>query len=542
MKRRRLSWLVTGVVAGAFVPLVVLAELAWSRQLGANPIATILNQLGFVAMVLLIGSLACTPLKIVTGWRWPIRIRKPLGVMGFVYALLHFLTYIGLDRLFSFKTVWQDISRRPFIIIGFTALMMLVPLAATSTASASHRLGKNWKRLHRMAYVILPLVIIHFTMRMKADIHQPVAYGAVLAVLLATRVVAAAIKRKNAPAWDGYRMFKVVKKEPEPGQVCSFYLEPSDGKKLPPYKPGQYLTMKVDVGGADDSVIRCYSLSRRPDSDRYRISVKRIPFGTASNYLHDQIVEGTVIEVKAPKGKFFVKSSSRRPVVLIGGGIGVTPLLAMLDVLTVSGARGAIYFFFGVRNSSEHCFRDQLTDIASRNSGVKFHVCYSSPLPEDRVGIDCHSTGHVTAALLKEMLPSLDCDFYVCGPPSMMAQLKADLAVAGVPAKNFHVEAFGVTQVKRAVGPGAVAQRFVVSFELSGKTLEWDTKYGSLLEFAEANGIEIEFGCRSGNCGSCEVEINSGEVEYLVDPGAALEEGVCLTCVTVPKMSLSLEA
>ena len=541
MKRRHFPWLVPGVVAGSFVPLVVLSELAWSRQLGANPIEVILNQLGFVAMVLLLSSLACTPLKRITGWKWLIRLRKPLGVMGFVYALLHFLTYIGLDRFFNFGTLWQDISKRPFVILGFTALMMLFPLAATSTADASRRLGKNWKRIHRIAYVIPILVIIHFTMRMKADIQQPLIYGAVLAVLLGTRVAVAAINRRNAPAWDGYRQFKVVKKEPEPGRVCSFYLEPLDGKKLPPYKPGQYLTFKVDLGGSDDSVIRCYSMSQRPNPDWYRISIKRIPSGTASIFFHDRIMEGTVVDVKAPKGRFFVKSAAR-PLVLIGGGIGVTPLLAMLDAFTASDARGDIFFCFGVRNSTEHCFRDQLTAIASRNRGVKFHICYSSPLPEDRAGIDYNSTGHITAELLAEVLPGLDCDFYVCGPPPMMAQLKADLADSGVPAERFHIESFGSTPVKRPAGADSVNERFVVSFELSGKTLVWDTKYGSLLEFAEANGIEIEFGCRTGNCGSCEVEVNSGEVEYLLDPGAVTEEGVCLTCVTVPKMSLSIEA
>lgn len=542
MKKKRLSWLASGVVAGAFVPVVVLVELAGGRQLGANPISIILNQLGFVALVLLVGSLACTPLKMVSGWKWPIRIRKPLGVMGFLYALLHFLVYIGLDQLFNFKTILQDISQRPFIMIGFAALLMLVPLAATSTNNASRRLGKNWKRLHRLAYLISPLAVIHFTMRMKAHLEQPLVYGGVVAVLYTARVLNAALKRRNAPAWEGYRKFTVAKKEFEPGQVCSFYLEGLEAKKLPSYRPGQYLTLKIDPGEPHGSVIRCYSLSARPDPTRYRISVKRVPSGIASNFFHDRVSEGALIEVKAPKGKFFVKSASRRPVVLIGGGIGVTPVLAMLDAITASGTRRPIYFFFGVRNSNEHCFREQLADISSRNNGVKFHICYSSPLPEDRVGIDCHSIGHISVELLKKVFPGLDCDFYVCGPASMMAQLKADLEAAGTPGKNIHMEAFGAGSVKRMMGPGGAVERFIVAFELSGKTLEWEPKYGNLLEFAEANGIEIECGCRAGNCGSCEVEISSGEVEYLTEPGAVPDEGACLLCVAAPKTDLSLKA
>ncbi len=298
--------------------------------------------------------------------------------------------------------------------------------------------------------------------------------------------------------------------------------------------------MGMAIPGAA-SVIRCYSLSSRPDPNRYRISVKRLPSGIASNFLHDRISEGSIIDVKAPKGKFFVRSTSRRPVVLVGGGVGVTPVLAMLDAHAASGSRRPTYLFFGVRNSSEHCFREQLTMIASRNN-VNVHVCYSSPLPEDRIGIDCHSTGHVSVELLKEVFPSLDCDFYVCGPASMMAQLKEDLGAAGVPAKNFHMEAFGAGSVKKITSMGASAERFVVAFELSGKTLEWEPRYSNLLELAEANGIEIECGCRAGNCGSCEVEILSGEVEYVVEPGAVPDEGACLLCVTVPRTDLSLNA
>lgn len=541
MAKKRLLWLTPGVVAGSFAPLAVLMELAWRRRLGADPISIILNQLGFVALVLLTASLACTPLKRATGWKWPIRIRKPLGLMGFVYGLLHFLFYVGVDQLFHWKTIVEDISKRPFIMVGFATLLLLVPLAATSTNRASRRLGKNWKRLHRLVYLIAPLAVIHFFMRMKADKQQPVIYGAVVAGLLAARFVDAAIKRWNAPAWDGYRRLQVARKEFEPGQVCSFYLEAPDGKKLPSYKPGQYVTLKIDPGGANGSIVRCYSLSARPDPSRYRVSIKRVASGIASNFLCDQISEGALIEVKAPKGKFFVKSASRRPVVLIGGGIGVTPVLSMLDALTASGARRDLYFFWGVRNSREHFFRKQVTEIASRKIGVQVHVCYSSPLPEDRVGVDCHSTGHISVDLLKEALPSLDCDFYVCGPASMMAQIKADLGAAGVSAGNFHMEAFGAGSVKKVAGPGMAGQ-FLVAFELSGKTVQWAPEYGNLLELAEANGIEIECGCRAGNCGSCEVEISSGEVEYLVEPGAATDEDVCLLCVTVPKTDLSLKA
>lgn len=191
---KKLSWLVPAVVCGGLTPLFALIILAARGDLGANPIATALNQLGLVAMILLIASLACTPLKIVAGLTWPLRIRKSLGLLGFFYACLHMLTYVALDQLFDLRAIWSDVTERPFIIVGVIAFLLLIPLAVTSTAASARRMGRNWKKLHFLAYVIAPLVIVHFTMRMKSDITQPMAYGAILAVLLLVRVVA---RRRN---------------------------------------------------------------------------------------------------------------------------------------------------------------------------------------------------------------------------------------------------------------------------------------------------------------------------------------------------------
>lgn len=547
--KKNLSWLLPGVLAGTLVPLVVLLELFGRGALGANPISTLLNQFGLIAMVLLIASLACTPLQFISGWKWPVSLRKSLGLMGFFYASLHFLTYIGLDQLFNFKTIWEEVSQRPFILLGFTAFLLLMPLAATSTARAARRLGRNWQKLHYLVYLISPLVIIHFTMRMKADIKQPLLYGAVLSILLLTRVAARVVKQWRAPAWAGFRKFKVVKREPETGQVCSYYLAPLDGKKIPPYKPGQYLTFKLYAGGPSQAVIRCYSLSDRHTAGYYRISVKRVPpagpdlpAGLASNYLHDRVRVNDILEVKAPSGRFVLKRAGRRPIVLIGGGIGVTPVLAMLSDLALSGTRREVFFFLGVRNSGDHCFREQLRRIASQNPRIRVRVCYSNPLPVDRLGLDYDYAGRISVALLHEILPSLHCDFYVCGPAAMMAQLKTGLGEAGVPAQNFRMEAFGAASLQKVVSSAVAGGKVNVTFEKSGATVAWDPASGTLLECAEAHGIAIDCGCRAGNCGTCAVAINSGEVDYTAEPGAVPEEGTCLACIAVPLSDLNVEA
>lgn len=183
-----MKWLKQGVFIGGLVPLVVIIRAGATGSLGANPISTMLNQFGYVAMIFLIASLSCTPIKVRTGWTWPLRLRKMLGLFGFYYASLHLLTYVGLDQLFDFETIVEDITARPFIIVGAVAFTLLIPLAATSRPRSVRRLGKNWARLHALVYVIAPLVIVHFYMRMKADVTQPVIYGVIVGILLLMRI------------------------------------------------------------------------------------------------------------------------------------------------------------------------------------------------------------------------------------------------------------------------------------------------------------------------------------------------------------------
>ena len=186
----KLDWLVPAVVTGSLLPYGWLAYQAWRGGLGANPIATGLNQLGLLALIFLLSSLACTPLKQLFGIKWPLRIRKTLGLFGFYTALTHFFVYFALDQVLNVSAVLEDIVKRPFISIGAAALLILTPLALTSTKKALQRLGpKRWKRLHRLAYLAAGLGVIHYYMRVKQDAREPLIYAAVLAVLLAVRLV-----------------------------------------------------------------------------------------------------------------------------------------------------------------------------------------------------------------------------------------------------------------------------------------------------------------------------------------------------------------
>lgn len=164
--------------------------MAIRGELGANPISTALNQLGLLALVFLLASLSATPLNAFLGWTWTIRIRRMLGLFAFFYASVHFLTYAGLDQLLNFKAIVEDITKRPFITVGFAALLLLIPLALTSTNAMVRRLGfVRWKRLHRLVYLAAGLGIVHFIWRVKKDLSQPLLYAAWLGILLGVRAV-----------------------------------------------------------------------------------------------------------------------------------------------------------------------------------------------------------------------------------------------------------------------------------------------------------------------------------------------------------------
>lgn len=186
---RRDAWLKPGVLIGGLVPLFALLLGAVRGTLGANPIAEVLNQLGLVALIFLIASLAATPLKSVFGITEVLRVRRMLGLFAFFYASLHFLTYLLLDRLGELDTLLEDIVKRPFITVGFVAWLLLVPLAVTSTKGMIKRLGgKRWQRLHQLSYLVGVLAVVHFLWRVKKDASEPIAYGLVLGILLVVRL------------------------------------------------------------------------------------------------------------------------------------------------------------------------------------------------------------------------------------------------------------------------------------------------------------------------------------------------------------------
>lgn len=356
-------------------------------------------------------------------------------------------------------------------------------------------------------------------------------------------------------AWGGWRKFRVARKEFENEEqtICSFYFEPHDGKPVPTFEPGQYLTFQAKPPDQEKPLVRCYSLSVAPHAPMYRVSIRRVPPprgtdfppGRMSSYFHEHVNEGDILDLKAPSGSFYLDTTSQQPVVLLAGGVGITPMLSMLDAIIHAGTGREVWLFYGVTHGSDLAMKHHLRKVDAEYPNVHIQLCFSNPREGiDEIGRDCHHCERVSVELMKRLLPSNNYDFYMCGPPPMMDALTADLAEWGVPDERVHKEAFGPTHKKKPIkveskaGETAVEVKFV----RSGKTCSWTPEAGTLLELARANDVNVDSGCEQGDCGTCMVSVRSGAVEYQKTPGFKAEGGTCLTCVSTPKEPLELDA
>lgn len=371
------------------------------------------------------------------------------------------------------------------------------------------------------------------------------------------------IRREQQQAhWNGYRKFRLSKKVEEAENTCSFYLVPHDGKPLPGFRPGQFLTFRFNLPGKkpgeSKSVVRCYSLSDSSHEDHFRITVKRVPPprdtdhppGLASNHLHDNVNVGDILDVQAPRGDFALDPEGTSPVVLIGGGVGITPVLSMVNAIVRCGSSREVWLFYGVRSGRDHAMKEHLRELDETYENVHLCVCYSSPESTDQKGMDFHRAGHVNVDAIRDTLKVCNFDFYICGPPPMMNTLVPALHEWGVAKDRVHSEAFGPATVSKPKPKKAASAengksdglKVTVEFSRSGTNFTWDGACDNILEFALEKGVEIDSGCRAGSCGSCEVAVKQGRVAYNLEPGAECGSGSCLTCVAVPDGDLVIDA
>lgn len=277
------------------------------------------------------------------------------------------------------------------------------------------------------------------------------AYGLLAKVFIDREGAIYQVHEATPGGWRGYRKFVVRRKAVESDVITSFYLSPADRDPLADFLPGQYITVQIDHPTTPTSP-RNYSLSDRSGMGYYRISVKRevgpsasAPAGLISNYLHDVVNEGDVLNIGPPCGEFTLtpEQANGRPIVFLAGGVGVTPLLAMLKSLAHARVETPIHFIQAARDSRVQAFTKELRQIAAERPNVQVHVRYDAPLADDLSAGRCDSVGLVDAGFLRNALPSRNAEFFFCGPKPFMSCINRALTTWGVDDAKLHYEFFG---------------------------------------------------------------------------------------------------
>jgi len=275
------------------------------------------------------------------------------------------------------------------------------------------------------------------------------AYGVIADAFISVEAEMYDQSEKQEGGWAGFRPFKVAKKVRESDVITSFYLVPQDGGGIASYEPGQYISAKMDIPGEKNTHIRQYSLSDAPGKPYYRISVKREeaigdrPAGKASCYLHEHVDEGSVLLLSAPAGDFTLNTRDSRPVVLISGGVGLTPMVSVLSALAENEPSRPVTFVHAARNGEWHAMRKQVEELAARHPNISVHWCYENPTERDREQRLFDKEGYIDLPWLQIIAPTKDACFYFCGPVPFMKAVYRMLKEWGVAEEDARYEFFG---------------------------------------------------------------------------------------------------
>jgi ferredoxin-NADP reductase/Fe-S-cluster-containing hydrogenase component 2 len=351
--------------------------------------------------------------------------------------------------------------------------------------------------------------------------------------------------QKNDPAtgkirWQGTLTLGEI--EEVTHNVKTFRFRPRDGGEIPfDYLPGQFLTLLVSPRGIPTK--RAYTIASTPTwRDRIEITVKREDHGLVSRWLHDELRVGHQVEMEAPNGSFFFRGDEAKSVVLIGGGVGITPMMSVARYLTETGWSGKVHLILAFRTPRDFIFREELATLQARNANLRVTVAMSSPRDEPWFGV----VGRIDAALLASTVSDIaKARAHICGPPPMMDAVKAALIGLSVPETQIKTEAFGT--IKR--DPTA---KEIASTEIAGKVVfqASDTTApvpvgATILDVADQAGVFIDNACRSGTCGSCRIKLLSGSVKMAVEDALTKEdkaEGYILACQAKIRNDIKVDA
>lgn len=337
-----------------------------------------------------------------------------------------------------------------------------------------------------------------------------------------------------------YREFIIQKIVSESLHIKSFYLEPKDNQPLNYFLPGQFLTLKIPRPETD--LIRTYTVSSRPGLPYYRITVKREDQGQASPLLHDTLHTGDTLWVRDPAGQFHLNLNSSNPVMMISGGVGITPMLSMLAYIQDKQPNRKVIFIHASRNQEVQPMTAQLYEWTQTLPNFRLIRIHSQPLASEKQGQDFDFQGRINPEILSSHLDTDIEDYYICGPRGFMEVAYADLINLGISPEKIHYEFFGESK-KLSPSPTIIpsTEEFTIEFSASGKTAAWTNQHDSILELAESLGLSPDYSCRIGTCMTCESQLLEGKVKYDPEPFVDVPEGSVLICCSQPQSNLKID-
>ncbi|PAV28515.1 nitric oxide dioxygenase [Virgibacillus profundi] len=271
------------------------------------------------------------------------------------------------------------------------------------------------------------------------------AYGVIADVFISIEKEMYEETKNTVGGWVDFRNFKVTKKVVESDVITSFYLEPADGNPFPVYQAGQYVTVKAEIEGETHNHLRQYSLSCAPGEGVYRISVKREdalgdnPAGVVSSFLHENLEEGSILPISAPSGEFVLDLEDSRALILMSGGVGLTPMMSMLETVIKEQPEREVIFIHAARSGRFHAMKTRVQEIAETKENVTSYTVYDSPEADEQ----CDKEGYIDSEWLEKILPTNDAAFYFCGPKGFMRAAYQNLKKSHVADADIHFEIFG---------------------------------------------------------------------------------------------------
>jgi glycine betaine catabolism B len=554
------------VILCGVVPGALLAFDAIRGNLGVNSVNYAIRSTGMIGLVFLTLSLLVTPLRQLTKWNVLISARRNLGVYGFGYILTHFLIFFWYDRAGDVGSTLTEIVERVYLWFGMGALVLMIPLAITSFDSMVTRLGpKRWKALHRLAYLAVFGGVVHFFLLVKSDTRRPIVFSIAFGAVMLYRVVKhevdirvelAKARSKMKPAkpaasggkrrfWSGELVVARIFQETH--DVKTFRFVVPGGGPLPfEHTAGQYLNLALTINGR--RVNRSYTIASSPTrADHVEISVKRTPNGHGSHHMHDTVREGDRIKVSAPAGKFVFAGHEAKRIVMLAGGVGITPMMSIVRALTDRCWDGEMYLLFAVRKRNDIIFESELAYLQNRFPNLHVHITLSDDSDAAWEG----RRGRITREMIEAAVSDLQRGpVMMCGPDPMMKAMRKLLVEEmklpdaevleeafvspPAPAENNAVaeDAIAAAEAVAAIEPPANGTAANITFRKTGKSAELAPEQ-TLLEAAEDCGIAIPFECRSGICGQCKTKLVSGRVTMEVQDALTSGDrakGLVLAC------------